>query len=80
MFSRAITGHLNGAFFMAEFHDYRPFGADLEHYPLDTELTECGTVKIIINEKFLYICLAPLEAKQLIEGLQSVLDDLREQI
>lgn len=65
---------------MSEFHDYRQSGEDVEHYPLTTELTHCGTIRIIMNDKFLYLALAPLEAKQLIDDLKEVLDELREQI
>jgi len=64
---------------MAEFHDYRPFGSDVEVYPLLTHYTQDGLVKIELS-KNLYLVLGALEAKDLIKELRATLNELKSAI
>lgn len=62
---------------MAEFHDYRPCGSDVEQCDITAHFSEGESITILLSDG-LFIKVSPTEARTLIGALQESIDDFKE--
>jgi hypothetical protein len=62
---------------MAQFHDYRPCGSDVEEHNITAHFSSGEQIVILLSEA-LFIKITPVEARTLIGALEESIADFKE--